>query len=51
MSFKSDSGFDPDEVMEAQRSVPREPDVSNPPMEPTVTCRTHPARVISTELD
>ena len=27
MSFKSVWGFDPDEVMKAQRSVPREPDV------------------------
>jgi hypothetical protein len=27
MTFKSVSRFDPDEVMDAQRSVPREPDV------------------------
>jgi hypothetical protein len=27
MSFKSVWGFDPDEVMKAQRFVPREPDV------------------------
>jgi hypothetical protein len=27
MAFKSVWGFDPDEVMRVQRSVPREPDV------------------------